>query len=210
MGVGRRWKNGNEAASEAIPDSVHTTRAGGWIRRPSNGSVNDSANGAAIASLTLPEARHTLRAMLSRDLLRHQTARVRVLLATRGFDVAQLDSWVERDAERRELLVEVEDLKRRRNEESKKIGLIKREGGDADAQIAEVGKIKARIEEIEGRLGDLEATLDLDALGIPNLPHESVPEGADESANREERRVGTPREFDFEPKAHWDLSLIHI
>ena len=143
--------------------------------------------------------------MLSRDLLRHQTERVRKLLATRGFDVAQLDSWVRRDAERRELLVEVEDLKRRRNEESKKIGLIKREGGDADAQIAEVGQIKVRIEEIEGRLTELEASLEADEKGIPNLPHDSVPEGPDESANREERRIGTPREFEFEPKAHWDL-----
>ncbi|MDA8020572.1 MAG: serine--tRNA ligase [Thermoanaerobaculia bacterium] len=143
--------------------------------------------------------------MLSRDLLRNDTERLRTLLAARGFDVTHLDSWVNRDAERRELLQEVEELKRRRNEESKKIGQVKREGGDAAEQIAEVGKIKGRIEEIEGRLTDLEASLDGDALSFPNVAHESVPEGPDEASNREERRVGQPPAFDFEPKAHWDL-----
>ena len=143
--------------------------------------------------------------MLSRDLLRNRTDHVRELLAGRGIGPTALDHWLGLDAERRSGLVQVEELKRRRNESSKAIGAVKREGGDASAQIAEVGELKRRIEEIETRLGELETELDGGEMSFPNLPHESVPVGEDEAANREERRVGELPSFDFEPKAHWDL-----
>ncbi|MCG8463063.1 MAG: serine--tRNA ligase [Holophagales bacterium] len=143
--------------------------------------------------------------MLSRDLLRNRTDHVRELLAGRGIGPTALDHWLGLDAERRSGLVQVEELKRRRNESSKAIGAVKREGGDASAQIAEVGELKRRIEEIEIRLGELETELDGGEMSFPNLPHESVPVGEDEAANREERRVGELPRFDFEPKAHWDL-----
>ena len=126
-------------------------------------------------------------------------------MESRGFDVTLLDQWTSLDSERRSGLVEVEDLKHKRNAASKSIGAIKREGGDASAQMAEVAELKTRIEELTARLEQVEAELsDLD-FTFPNVPDDSVPVGADESANREERRVGTPRAFDFEPKAHWDL-----
>ena len=161
---------------------------------------------ACLRALTLVAGRgYAPPAMLSRDLLRNESDRARALLASRGFDITALDQWLSLDAERRSGLVEVEDLKRRRNESSKAIGQIKREGGDASAQIAEVGEIKSRIETLTGRLEEVEAELLQTELGIPNVPDASVPEGADEASNREERRVGEPRTFDFEPKAHWDL-----
>ncbi len=143
--------------------------------------------------------------MLARTLLRDDTGRTARLLAARGVEPGTLERWQSLDAERRAGLVEVEDLKRRRNEASREIGRLKREGGDADAQIAAVSEIKARVEELEGRLSALDAELGEAEQGFPNLPHETVPEGKDEAANRVERRVGTPRDFDFEPRAHWDL-----
>src|SRR5215210_6937255 len=136
--------------------------------------------------------------MLSRDLLRDNPEMVRQALATRNAEPALLDAWLRLDAERRADLVEVEELKRQRNEASRAIGKVKQQGGDASAEIAAVGRMKERIEELEARLAAIE-------LSIPNLPHESVPVGPDESANRVERVVDEPRRFDFEPKAHWDL-----
>ncbi len=143
--------------------------------------------------------------MLSRDLLREETDRVRELLGTRGAAPELLDGWLAADGERRGLLGELEELKRRRNEASREIGELKRAGGDAEARIAEVGEIKGRIGELEEQLGAADAALAAAESEFPNLPHETVPHGADESANRVEREVGIPPAFDFEPKAHWDL-----
>ncbi|HEX6901969.1 MAG TPA: serine--tRNA ligase [Thermoanaerobaculia bacterium] len=143
--------------------------------------------------------------MLSRDLLRDDPEKVRQGLANRKADPAALDAWQRLDAERRAALVEVEDLKRQRNEASRAIGEVKRKGGDASEEIAAMGRLKSRIEELEARLETIEPELMGIEYTLPNLPHESVPVGKDETDNRCERTWGTPREFDFEPKAHWDL-----
>jgi seryl-tRNA synthetase len=144
-------------------------------------------------------------AMLSRDLLRDEPEKVRLGLLARGADAAPLEAWLRLDAERRAALVEVEDLKRQRNEASRAIGQIKQKGGDAAEQIAAVGRLKGRIEELEARLQASEPEMQQIEHSLPNLPHESVPVGKDETANRCERTVGAPPRFDFEPKAHWDL-----
>ncbi|RMH18546.1 MAG: serine--tRNA ligase [Acidobacteria bacterium] len=143
--------------------------------------------------------------MLPRDLLRDDSGRLRQRLASRGFDVAQLDRWQQLDGERRTVLVEIESLKHQRNEASKKIGQVKRAGGDAAEEIAAVAALKGRIGELEQRLAAIDQELESVERTIPNLPHDSVPEGPDASANRVERRVGEPPRFDFEPQAHWDL-----
>ena len=142
--------------------------------------------------------------MLSRELLREQKDRVRQGFTQRGADPAGYETWLRLDAERRARLVEVEELKRQRNEASKAIGQLKSKGGDASAEISAVGEIKKRIEEIESALAGTDEELSALELTFPNLPHESIPVG-DESANRVERKVGEPRRFDFAPKAHWDL-----
>ncbi|HVG08032.1 MAG TPA: serine--tRNA ligase [Thermoanaerobaculia bacterium] len=142
--------------------------------------------------------------MLSRDLLREDPERVRQALANRNADPSLLENWQRLDAERRAELGEVEELKRRRNDASREIGKIKQQKGDASQAIAEVGKMKERIEELEARLAAIDPELQAIEQSIPNLPHESVPVG-DESANRVEKVVGEPRQFDFPPKAHWDL-----
>ena len=143
--------------------------------------------------------------MLSRDLLRDDPEKVRQGLLNRNSSPAQLDAWLMLDAERRAALVEVEDLKRQRNEASRAFGEVKKRGGDAAAEIAAVGQLKGRIEELEGRLQTIDPELLAIEHGLPNLPDGSVPVGKDETANRVERTVGTPRAFDFEPKSHWDL-----
>ncbi|HZF11365.1 MAG TPA: serine--tRNA ligase [Thermoanaerobaculia bacterium] len=145
--------------------------------------------------------------MLSRDLLRDHPERVREALATRRFDLSLLDRWQQLDGERRSGLVEVEELKRQRNEASRDIGRLKQQGGnaeEADAAIAAVAGLKARIETLETRQKEIEAEIEASELTLPNLPHPSVPVG-EESDNRVERTVGEPPRFAFEPKAHWDL-----
>ena len=143
--------------------------------------------------------------MLARDLLRDEPEKVRQGLLKRNTDPAPLDAWLRLDAGRRAALVEVEDLKRQRNEASRAIGQVKQRGGDAAEEIAAVGRLKARIEELEARLEGVEPELLAIEQALPNLPHESVPIGKDETANRVERTVGIPRQFEFGPKAHWDL-----
>jgi seryl-tRNA synthetase len=145
--------------------------------------------------------------MLSRDLLRSESDRIDRKLASRGLDESVLERWRRLDEERRSSLVEVEKLKQQRNEASREIGRIKSQGGDAAAQIEAVSALKGGIETLEGRLAEIDPEMAELELSFPNLPHDSVPEGADESANRVERVVGEPPAFDFEPKAHWDLGL---
>lgn len=143
--------------------------------------------------------------MLSRDLLRKDSDFVRERLQSRGLDGTAVDTWLAHDGERRRALVEVEDLKRRRNAASQEIGKLKQQGQDASPAIAEVSTLKSTIEELETRLATIDGELlDLE-MRLPNLPDVSVPVGSDESGNREERRVGEPPTFAFPPKAHWDL-----
>ena len=143
--------------------------------------------------------------MLSRDLLRSAPDRVRRALADRGQSAAQLDEWLELDTRRRVALAEVERRKQQRNLVSQSIGRLKAAGGDAAAALAEAAVLKREIEELEAALAGGETALGALELGFPNLPHESVPRGADESANRVERTVGEPPRFAFEPRPHWEL-----
>jgi seryl-tRNA synthetase len=143
--------------------------------------------------------------MLARELLREQNERVEELLATRGNSPGQAAEWLEVDRTRRELLAEIEELRRQRNAASKQIGHLKQSGLDAAEPIADMAEIKVSISKIETSLTQADEDLRALELELPNLPHESVPRGADEAANRLERKVGTPSTFEFEPKAHWDL-----
>ena len=117
------------------------------------------------------------------------------------------ERFFELDAERRQLIVEVEGLQAERNAVSKQIGQLMREGkrDEAEAAKAQVAANKDRIAELDDKRGVVEQELFDLVAGIPNIPDETVPYGKDDSDNPEARRWGTPREFDFEPKAHWDL-----
>ena len=143
--------------------------------------------------------------MISRDLLRHHPETVRTALRDRAGDESVVDAWSSVDERRRAVQVEVEAKKRERNEASKAIGQLKREGLPAEAEIAAVGRLKQEIEALGAEFARLgEAQRDLE-LTIPNRPDASVPIGLDEAANEVVRVVGTPPSFDFEPRAHWDL-----
>lgn len=143
--------------------------------------------------------------MLPRELLRDPSADLDDRFAARGASTTELARWRELDTERRSILVEVEDLQRQRNEGSKEIGRLKKEGADIREAIVRVGRLKGRIETHQQRLEEVDRALGDLEVGFPNLAHETVPVGPDESANRVERVVGEPPELDFEAKAHWDL-----
>ena len=117
------------------------------------------------------------------------------------------ERFFELDEERRSLIAEVEGLQATRNAASKEIGQLMRDGkkDEADAAKAVVAANKDRIAELDEKRGAVEQELFDLVAAIPNIPDETVPYGKDDSDNPEARRWGTPREFDFEPKAHWDL-----
>jgi seryl-tRNA synthetase len=142
--------------------------------------------------------------MLDLKVLREEPERLAAALAARGAAV-ELDRLRGLEQRRRELLQEVEEKKADRNAASKRIGEVKKAGGDAAAEQARVkglgDEIKARDEQVARVVAELEAVW----LTVPNLPHDGCPVGEDETANLEIRRWGTPRAFDFTPLAHWEL-----
>ncbi|NLG78591.1 MAG: serine--tRNA ligase [Firmicutes bacterium] len=145
--------------------------------------------------------------MLDIKLLRQNPETVRDALARRGEDDAVLDEVLAADEERRKLIYEVEQLKKRRNEVSDDIARMKKDGRDASAAILEMREVSAKIKEMDGAVRALDEKLAALLLAIPNIPHPSVPLGKDESENVEVRRWGTPRQFDFEPKPHWEIGV---
>lgn len=126
-------------------------------------------------------------------------------LATRGVSAETLANIKELDAKRREILVTVEELKAERNTVSAEIAQAKRNKENADDKIAAMQKLSADVKNLDAELLEIDEKLNAILTVLPNTPHDSVPVGADEEENVEVRRWGTPREFTFEPKAHWDL-----
>lgn len=117
------------------------------------------------------------------------------------------EKFFELDEERRNVIAEVESLQAERNAVSKQIGLLMREGKKEEAEAAkeQVAANKDRIAELDQRRGEVEEELTALVAAIPNIPDASVPYGKDDSDNPEVRKWGEPTQFDFEPKAHWDL-----
>jgi seryl-tRNA synthetase len=145
--------------------------------------------------------------MLDINLLRKDLAHVVARLEARKapqpyLDVARFQSL---EAERKALQTRTEELQARRNSLSKQIGQLKAKGGDATAVMAEVGGLGDELRTSAERLEAIQAELSSVLMAMPNLPHESVPVGADEQGNVEVRRWGTPRSFDFAPRDHVDL-----
>ena len=117
------------------------------------------------------------------------------------------EKFFELDEERRSVIAEVESLQAERNAVSKQIGLLMREGKKEEAEAAkeQVAANKDRIAELDQRRGEVEEELTALVAAIPNIPDASVPYGKDDSDNPEVRKWGEPTQFDFDPKAHWDL-----
>ncbi|HEM2793300.1 TPA: serine--tRNA ligase [Streptococcus suis] len=143
--------------------------------------------------------------MLDMKRIRTDFDGVAAKLATRGVATETLTEIKDLDAKRREILVTVEELKAERNTVSAEIAQAKRNKENADDKITAMQKLSADVKNLDAELMEIDEKLNAILAVLPNMPHDSVPVGADEEENVEVRRWGTPREFTFEPKAHWDL-----
>ena len=142
--------------------------------------------------------------MLDLKLIRGETEKVKKALGRRK-EVVDIDAVIAVDDKRRALLYEVEGLKAKQNEVTKKIPAMKKAGEDTTAIFAEMKEISEKIKEFDARVREVEDELNRMMLTIPNIPDESVPDGDTDEDNIEIRRFGEPKNFPFKPKAHWDL-----
>ncbi len=143
--------------------------------------------------------------MLDIRRLRHETEAVKDALARRDSSLPDLvDLVLELDVTRREALGVVNDLKAQRNEVSKRVGELKREGADAEAPILEMREVGVRIGELDVTIREADEGIEALLLGLPNTPFDEVPEG-DEDHNVLLSCHGSPATFDFEPRPHWEL-----
>jgi seryl-tRNA synthetase len=145
--------------------------------------------------------------MLDLNFVRENLDHVRAALEARAFPTGALDTFAGADAERRRIISESDQLNAERNSSSREIGALMKEGKreEAEARRSAVGQLKDRIAELDRARDEAEARMRELLSTIPNIPHESVPVGADETANREERRWGMPPAFDFNVQDHVDL-----
>ncbi|EOH83310.1 seryl-tRNA synthetase 2 [Enterococcus asini ATCC 700915] len=144
--------------------------------------------------------------MLDVKMMRQNMPEVKAKLATRGVKGEVLDEFMALDEERRGLLVKSEDLKKYRNEVSAQIATLKREKADAADKIAEMKTVGEQIKGYDNEIAAIDEKLFHISATLPNIPAADVPVGKDEDDNVEVRRWETPRTFDFEPKAHWDIA----
>ena len=143
--------------------------------------------------------------MLDIQLLRTNFQEIKEKLEPRNEDISQLDQFEELDAKRRQLIQESEKLKSQRNKVSEEISVLKKEKKNADELISEMKEVSTSIKEMDSEIRTVEEELTKILLTIPNIPHESVPIGADEEENEEIRRWGDLPSFDFAEKPHWDV-----
>jgi len=144
--------------------------------------------------------------MLDPTLVRDHVEEVRTGLAHRGIEAdAELEELARLETRRRRLIPEMEDLKRQQNTAGDEVARAKRQGRDATAIHAASRERAQKIKQLENEVELLEQHRRHLLLTLPNVPHESVPVGSGVADNREVRRHGEPRTFDFAPKAHWDL-----
>ncbi len=143
--------------------------------------------------------------MLDAKFLRENSENIVEALKKRGYEFSIIDNFLKIEEERRSLLLEVERYRQRRNELSEKISKLKKEGSDVTSETDEAKNISENIKTMDERMRELDEKTKTLLLNIPNIPHESVPVGEDETENAEVRRWGEPRQFDFEPLNHWDV-----
>ncbi|MBV9082766.1 MAG: serine--tRNA ligase [Acidobacteriaceae bacterium] len=142
--------------------------------------------------------------MYDLHFFRSNLAEIRDRLATRGYTL-DLDGFQDLDTRRRRCLTESEQIKAERNQATAEIGKLRREGKDTSERQQQVRAMADRIAALDAEVSKLDTEFRDFLARVPNLPYADVPVGKDESANVEVRRCGTPREFSFQPKPHWDL-----
>lgn len=144
--------------------------------------------------------------MLDPKLLRNQPEQAAQALARRGYTL-DLDQLSHLEEQRKLFQVRTQELQNTRNTRSKAIGQAKAAGEDIQPLLDEVSSLGDQLKSAEAELSDIQSALNELAMGMPNMPDESVPNGDDEADNREERVWGEPRTFDFEPRDHIDLGI---
>jgi len=142
--------------------------------------------------------------MLDLSFVRENIDRVRSKLADRHSGIA-LEPFVRLDEQRRALLKEVEGLKQRRNKANEEITKLKKAGQDAAAVIAEGKQLAEQIKGYDDRLKEIQGGIEAFLMGLPNLPHDSVPVGRDAADNVVVRTSGEKPSFDFSPRPHWEI-----
>lgn len=142
--------------------------------------------------------------MLDVKWIRNNVEEVRSYLAARNHDFP-LDRLMELDDRRRNLIAETETLKAERNEGSRKVAISRKSGEDTSVLQQRMKEIGSRIKEIDSDVSIVVSELDSLLLSIPNRPHVTVPQGADEEDNTEIRKWGEPPAFAYEPKPHWEI-----
>ena len=140
--------------------------------------------------------------MISIELIRRDTDAVRGAMRKRDYDASAIDRILELDTERRSSIVQIDELRARRNEVSQQIGRSRERPPELIDEMRQVGR---RISELEGSQRAIDEELNTLLMAVPNIPDESSPVGLDDSANIEVKRVGDLPSFDFEPQAHWDI-----
>lgn len=143
--------------------------------------------------------------MLDLKWLSENPEAVKTALKNRNADPALIAPILELNERRKKLQFEFDQMRAEQNSKSKEIGVCKKEGRDATAILAAMQELSAKVKELGLKQTEIEDKLKEAALWIPNVPHESVPVGADETGNKEVRRVGEPKKFEFKPKEHWEL-----
>ncbi|MFO8048553.1 MAG: serine--tRNA ligase [Desulfosudaceae bacterium] len=143
--------------------------------------------------------------MLDIKFVRQNPQAVRTALEARGGQAELVDSFIQYDLKRRDLLAEAETLRHQRNVASDAIATMKKNGEKADGPIEEMRAVSARIKQLNEQLSETDKKISDLLLQIPNLPDASVPYGSDETDNPVLREYGQPPEFSFKPAAHWDL-----
>ena len=141
--------------------------------------------------------------MLDIKEMRRDPERVAKAVGRRGKEI-DMKPFLEADEKRRQIIAKVEELQAQRNAKSKEVGQLKRNGENADALMAEVSAIKAEIEKLEASKEEVDTFVTNFVASIPNMPKDDSPDGGEDDYHVE-RTWGTPREFAFEPKAHWEL-----
>jgi seryl-tRNA synthetase len=143
--------------------------------------------------------------MLDIRFVRENPDIVKGALKKRGYDLS-LDSFLTSEKERKELLLKTEELRNRRNVVSEEIGRLKKQKQDAADLLKEMKGVSGEIKELDERLREVEEKTRDVLLEIPNIPHDSVPVGRDETENVEIRKHGDVPVFDFKPLNHWDIA----
>ncbi|MBQ9066022.1 MAG: serine--tRNA ligase [Clostridia bacterium] len=144
--------------------------------------------------------------MLDIRRVRENPEKIKEAVRSRNGDLdAEIDELIAIDQKRRELTQISDSLKQKQNEASRQIPQIKKAGGDVSEILAQMTEIKAQVKENDEKLAACEARQKEIMLEIPNVPNETVPIGKDDSENVEQRAWGEPTQFDFTPKAHWDI-----